>query len=315
METLQNATPNLQQSNNAISQEPAAAVEAPKASIFKQVTGFKAAVKEQNNNQTPNPGNGEEGKFDFKEYQTILDSIKDPNQKVVLEKAYKSFEAGYNKKFQSLAEQRKDFEARQKDFEVKLQQASQQNFNRQWTAEEVKKLVNDPTFVQAAKMVAEEGNPQNSGFTDDEWSSLSDTEKVALKAMQEKVNSLEKQNQLEAIKRINMEEDSKLREEYQNYDPQVIDTLTADILAGKVKITRESIYKAAFHDENIQKAVEFGRQLEREELSKKNNASSFVGNRVNGAIDIKAEPGERTESVFARIARQRLSEAGNNIRK
>lgn len=314
MQTAQQATQQqTQQPESSLTQQQQQVQEMTpeqkRAELFKKVGSFK----KETNNQNPSPQT-EEGKFDFKEYQAILEQVKDPNQRAVIEKAYKSFEAGYNKKFQSLAEQRKEFESKQKEFESKLQQM-QQNPNRQWTADEVRKLVNDPTFVQAAKMVAEEGNPTNSGMSDDEWSSLSDSEKLRFRDLQNRLAELESKNMQESMQRKNMELDSQLKEKYPNYDPVAIDTLTAELLSGKYQATREDLYKARFHDDNVANAYELGRQEALREIQEKNNASSFRGNSVNGSIEVKAEPGERTESVFSRIARQRLAEAGNNIRK
>ena len=58
------------------------------------------------------PAETNEPIFDFKEYKSVVDSIKDPVQKGVLEKAYKEMESGLGKKFETIATLRKDLEAK-----------------------------------------------------------------------------------------------------------------------------------------------------------------------------------------------------------
>lgn len=305
------ATNEVPVSTTGVEQAPVVEV---KQNLFQRVGSFKKETPVESESQTPNQAS-EGDKFDFKEYQATLASIKDPSVKMQLEKAYKSFESGYNKKFQSLAEERKSYETKQKEFELKLQQA-QQPQQRQWTPEEVRKLVNDPTFVQAAQVIAQEQAPAESGMTDQEWSSLSDTERQQFSMLQRKVAELENKTFQETIQRKNAELDSQLKTKYPNYQPEAIDTLTADLIAGKVQATREHLYKVQYHDENVNNAYELGRQDALRELKDKSNSSSFTGGRVNANVGEKPETGESSKNFFMRIAQRNLEASnGQNIRK
>ena len=152
--------------------------------------------------------------------------------------AYKSFEKGFQQKFQDLAEVRKALEGK----------ASEPS---SWTTEKIQTLLQDPSFVAAAQGVVGKSNPNANG-NDDDYSALSDTEK-------QRIDSIEKQNQL-LIQQSNLllqkQQDEMLKNKYPNYKQEAVDTITADLLQGKIKNTREYIWKAHDYEEAIDKAYQ-----------------------------------------------------------
>src|SRR3990167_11007207 len=76
--------------------------------------------------------------FDYKE----IENIKDLQAREYAEKAYKSFQRGWNEKYQELAELRKSLVAKKTE-------------NAIWTPERIQdELLSDPTFIQSAQKVS-----------------------------------------------------------------------------------------------------------------------------------------------------------------
>src|SRR3990167_6691452 len=188
--------------------------------------------------KTEPTGEIKEPEFDFKE----IDNIKDPEAKAWAEKAYKSFQKGFNQKFQEIAEIRKTLEGQK-------QQATS------WTPERLQQEMNKPDFVQSAQQVIKFQNPSDSGLTDDEWSTLSEAEKKKLNNMEQELLNLKRQLVISEVRK----EDEQLKTKYINYNPQAVDIVTADILANRVRATREYLWKAMDYDEAIKRAYELGK--------------------------------------------------------
>ena len=227
--------------------------------------------------------------FDLKE----IENITDPVAKEQAMKAYKSFQRGFGKKFDELAQLRKEMQ-------TYIEQSKGQE---EWTPEKVQALANDPKFIQAAQQVA--GTSESS----DEYSALSEVEKKNLKAMQDEIQNLKRintqalQTQQQQLRNSQHQEFTK---KYANYDPDKIDQLTYEMLEGKVTVTPEHIYKAWYHDDNVRKAYELGRKDERDGVSEKIASASVEGIAASPSVSIEPEKDESSLSFFNRIIQKNL---------
>ena len=236
----------------------------------------------------------DEEKFDPKD----IEKIPDPVAKKYAEQAYKSFEKGYQKKFQDLAEQRKEVEQKLNEFS-------------NWTPEKIHTLLNDPKFVESAQAVAKSQAPQNWNGSQEQWSSLNDNEKQEWAQMKNAVNQMSMALTLEHQRR----QDDGLKQKYANYEPQAVDTITAELLAGKARATREDIWKVYDYENAVKRAYELGKMDKRPEMEEKANASSYDGLSVNQPKTTeKPQTGEGNLTAFKRIVLENLAKAkGRNI--
>ena len=218
--------------------------------------------------------------------------------------AYKSFQKGFNQKFQEIAELRKSLEAQ------KQQTTS-------WTPEKLQQEMNKPDFVQAAQQIIKTQNPKESGLTDEEWSTLSEAEKTKLNKMEQELQALKQQTFLNEMRAQNLVEDERLKTKYSNYNPQAIDTITADLLANKVKATREHLWKAIDYEDAGRRAYELGKADKKLETQEKITSMSTTGTTVVGDESVpKMEEGETSKQYFLRLAGRRLQQsASGQIKK
>jgi len=227
----------------------------PEVDLVSQVSGFKPEVKEEQKIQDS------EEKFNSQELQSEIDKIKDPTLKAQIEGLRKSLQRGYNDKFQTIAEMRKDME----------RQLTETNL---WTPEKIQRLLNDQNFVQAAQSVMQAQNPTNSGKSDEEWSTLTDTEKQRILDLQNEIFILKQQNQQNS----NAQQDEMLKARYANYNPQLVSKLKDDLINNRVRATNEHLWKVLDYDDGIKRAIEFGRKMERDlKMEKVNNFSYEPG--------------------------------------
>jgi len=173
------------------------------------------------------------------------------------ETAYKSFEKGFQKKFQDLAELKKTLE-------------SSVAHSSSWTTEKIQSLLQDPSFVSAAQGVLGQSN-QNFSGDDDGYSALSDTDKREITEVKRQNHMLLQQQNLLLMK----QQDEMLKSKFPNYKPEAVDTITADLLQGKVKNTREYIWKAYDYEEGINRAYQLGMQDARQNLNENIQGASF----------------------------------------
>lgn len=222
-----------------------------------------------------------------------IDNIKDPEAKAWAQKAYKSFEKGYQEKFQELAEVRKSLEAKKEPST--------------WTPERLQQEMNKPDFVQAANNVLQT-QPK------DDDSILSESEKQKMKNLENEVRNL-KQQSLVSSKIV---QDEQLKSKYANYNPEAVDILTADLIAGKVQATREHLYKVLDYDAGIRRAYELGKSDKKIDNVEKINSMSTDGKTVVGDSSVpKIEEGESNKNYFLRLASRRFqqSKESGQIRK
>ena len=239
-----------------------------------------------------------EPEFDFKN----IELIQDPKAKEQALAAYKSFQKGFNQKFQEIAELRKSLEAQ------KQQPTS-------WTPERLQQEMNKPDFVQAAQSVIKIQNPDNSRLTDNAWSALTDDEKKEIMGLKQEVHSLKQQSFLNDLRARNMVEDEQLKTKYADYDPKAIDTITAEMLAGKFQATREHLYKAVKFNEAVRKAYELGKSDKQLENKEKITSMSATGTTVTGTDDVPPiEMGETSKQYFLRLASRRMKQASGQVK-
>jgi hypothetical protein len=221
-----------------------------------------------------------------------IEKIEDPVAREAALNAYKSLEKGYNQKFQALAEQRKALESQG-------QNSNNQTLNRQWTPEEVQKLANDPSFVQAAQQVYGTQADPNAQVSSDEYSALTDVEKAKMAAYDQKIAMLEKQ----LVSASNRQQHETLQSKYPDYNPQAIDTIKADLIAGKVQATNEHLYKAFNYEKNVQNAYEMGLQEGLKGTSERRQYASPEGQiAVASTPPVEKMEGESSKAFWKRIA-------------
>jgi hypothetical protein len=246
------------ENGQAVQATPEVKVEAQKPvvteDIITKVSKFK---KEEPKVESP-----VSDKFDYKD----IEKIKDPEAKAWAEKAYKSMQAGFTPKLMEASELKKKVE------ELETKFGNSQN----WSAERVQSLLNDPNFVNAAQSVLQSQQSQPA-MTEEQWSSLSDTDKAKFVEMEKKLSVLEQQNQFEVKKH----QDSTLATKYANYNPQVVDRTVQDLLSGRIQATREEIWKVVDYENAVQRAYEMGMQEGSSKGNEKINAMSFTSNGVN----------------------------------
>ena len=262
---------------------PEVKVEVPKPDLVSRVASFKEAPK------TEQPKN--EFGISDEDYQKVLT---DPT----LSKYYKSMQSGYNKKFQEVAELRKNLE----------QQANQ---TKAWTPQRIQELMNDPNFVQAAQSVVQTQAPSTYKGSQQEWSSLTEGEQSKFVQMEREIIGLKQQAVLNELKA----QDAELQKRYANYDPKELDLAVNDILSNKLIVTREHIYKALHHDDNVQNAYKLGGSDILLEHKEKSNAISADGSNVAQASNVPdREPKETNQSYFRRIFASKLAQQQSQTR-
>lgn len=226
-----------------------------------------------------------EPEFDFKE----IDSITDPVQKEVVLKAYKSFQRGFNEKFQTISSLKKEYETKLTEFS-------------NWTPERVQQLVNDPNFKEAAKVVV--GNQTPNGQSDDDQSYLSDGDKQRMKQLEQELINLKGAS----FQQLKSQQDTSLKVKYANYSSDAVDILTNDMLTGKVQATREHLHKVLDYDSAVQRAYELGKQDRKLEIDEKGASASFSPETriAPSGEQITPEKGEGDRAFLQRIFSKNL---------
>ena len=205
-----------------------------------------------------------------------------------LSKFYKSMQSDYIKKTQEVAEERKQLAKPQP-----------------WTIERLQAEVSKPDFIQAASAVASMKNPVGSGLSDEEYSTLTKTEKAQLAESLQRSKNLE--GQLWQMQQT--QQDSVLSQRYGNYNPQVVDSTIQKLVRGELKADREVIYKALYHDENVTNAYELGKQDALKGLKEKQQASSPEGFTATPLSEVPTKlEKESNAAYFKRLGERRLAE-------
>ena len=244
-------------------------------SIVSRVANFKPDAIQSKSNQSDDVA------FDPKMFDNI-ESAEDARK--VAESAYKSYEKGFQKKFQDIAELRKTLEAK-----VTNEPTS-------WTTERINTLLKDPSFVAAAQGMLGESSNSN-GMSDEAYSALSDAEKKRIDNIERQNKSLIQQQNLF----LQRQQDELLKQKYPNYQTDAVDTITADLLQGKVKNTREYIWKAYDYENGLTRAYELGKQDARKSITENAEVASFTGVETQSVSPVKREKGESNENLMRRL--------------
>lgn len=218
-----------------------------------------------------------------------IDKIENPQAKEYTQKAYKSLESGYTKKFQALADERRTWEAKKAEGE-------------NWTQDKVQSLLKDPNFVTAAQGVAtQQQNEEATG----EYSALSDTEKKRIADNEKQVGLIVQQN----TQLLRQQQDESNKTKYANYDSNAVDIITADLISGKRQATREDLFKVYDYEPAVNRAYKLGLSDKNEANKEKINALSPDGVTVVSDDSVpKPEKGESNRNYFLRLAHRRLSQ-------
>jgi len=229
--------------------------------------------------------------------QAELDKITDPAQRAVLEKKLKDLESGYNKKYQTLAQQRKDLEAMQAKIST-------------WTPQRLAEELRKPEFVQAMQALQQTAPPQGWEGSPDDWSSLSDSEKQQFQQMRQEHQSLQAQMQ----KMLQAQEDTEIKKIYPDFEPQVVDEAIHGLREGTITASRADIWKVVNHDKNVEKGYQFGYEDGyRKALEKLNGTSMTHSNPSMTQAD--EVPDEVRKGGFSSIAMWRLGRSKNGQTK
>jgi hypothetical protein len=229
-------------------------------------------------------------KFDYSE----LDSVDSPEKaREWAEKAYKSMQRGYNEKFQDIAGLRKELQATNEA-------------NKGWTPERVQSLLNDREFVNAAEQVYSNQNPQASGLTDDQYSSLTDSDKQSLHLAI--ANSQKAQQEVNLMKQTRdfERQDLQLSQKYSNYDPAKVDGLYDDMVSGKVNANREALWQVLDYEPAVNRAYELGLKDGQKNGSEMSNSVSVEGRNIISSAPLQKEEGESGRNYFKRLAERNL---------
>lgn len=225
--------------------------------------------------------------------QAELDKITDPTQKAIIEKKIKDLESGYNKKYQTLAQQRKEVE----DLKFKMS-----NWTPQRLAEELRK----PEFIQSMQALQQQAPPQEWAGSAEEWSALSDSEKRQMQEMRREQQSL--QSQLAQMRQ--KEEDIEIKKVYPDFEPQVVDEAIEGLRTGQITASRADIWKVVNHDKNVEKGYQFGYEDGYKKALEKLNGNTHLQSNLsmNPSDDV---PEEVRKGGFSSIAMWRLGRSKN----
>jgi len=220
----------------------------------------------------------EEGKFNINELDSEIEKIQDPAVKEQILGLKKSLISGENQKYQDIANLRKEYE-------TKLAESTT------WTPERIKSEMNKPDFVQAAQAVLGSGNAI------DEGSALSDKE-------QERLNQL--QGELKSLKQANWQahkanQDAVLKNKYANYAPDMIDTVTQELMTGKRLATREDIHKVIDYEKAVQRAYALGLEDKKTQTTEKLEGMTIDGGgNQTQPTTLERQKGESTQKFIRR---------------
>jgi len=225
--------------------------------------------------------------------QVELDKITDPLQRAIIDKKIKDLESGYNRKYQTLSQQRKEVD----DLKYKLSN---------WTPQRLSEELRKPEFVQAMQTLQSQAPPSNFEGTSEEWSGLSESEKSQMKQTKQEMQSL--QAQLAQMKQ--KEEDVEIKKLYPDFEPQVVDEAIEGLRTGNITASRADIWKVVNHDKNVEKGYQFGYEDGYKKALDKLNGSSPLNGNLNMTPSDEV-PDEVRKAGFGSIAMWRLARSKN----
>lgn len=252
----------------------------PEPDLITKVSQFKKAEPE---NKDPELAN-----FDYKQIEGL-----DAKGKELFIKYYKDEQRKFTKKFQDLADEKKNLDTER---------------NTPWTPERVNKLLADHNFLEAAKQVtAAQGQRQT-----DDTSLLTDEEKAKLAQvdqMKEEMSRLK----VERLQNAILQKDTELKNRFADYEPKIVDNALGELAQMQPQELRPYIWKAINYERDIERAYELGRQEKNSSIQDKvNSLSSAFGNANPADILPARDKGETDQSYFLKLADRRLQESKKN---
>lgn len=233
--------------------------------------------------------------------------IKDPESRALLESIEKNMEKGLNKKFMEIAELKKQLEA----------QTPQQTG---WTSDRLQEALKDPNFINLVQSEAQRSQaaapPANFEGNAEEWSAMSEAEQGRIKSMESQLQQLlseQKRMVTEQERREIAQNDSLLKEKFQNYDATKIDAVQQQLLRNEIphSTIREMIHKAITFEETYENSYELGLRDRDTSIQDKINGSTNVdGTRAHVGDFTPREAGTNSKAHFSNIANRVLSMAG-----
>lgn len=269
-----------------VSEAPKAPVSVPQEDIITRVSAFSPE-------QDPVQENGSVD-FNRQAHEQALAKL-DPETRAQVEAYEKSIFTGANKKFQEAAELRKQAEAQ---------------LNRRWSPSEVQELLNNPDFRQSAEFLTREQQakqPSSESLSEEQWSALTPEERQQLQATKDETKQLKSQMGLI----LKQKEDEALRSRYKNYNPQEVDQVTQDLLAGRIQATREHIWKILDYENAVKRGVEMAKRELAGEVAEKHQAASISKPfNVTPQSEVPAKnPKESNIEYFKRLANRRIEQS------
>ena len=159
---------------------------------------------------------------------------------------------------------------------------------------ELSKLIEEmakPDFVKAAQEIVGQTNNLN------EDSMLSEKERQILETNTQQINSLVQQNQ----QLLRIQEDERLKSRYANYDPTVVDKAIEDVVQGRVRMTREDIWKAIDYANGINRAYKLREQdIQRENKEKITGMTIDTTRNMSQPNTVERLKGESTQAFMRR---------------
>jgi hypothetical protein len=257
--------------------EQEAAEAKPEKDLITRVSEVKEEAK---------PEVKEEAKFNINDLDASIEAVQDPKSKEQLLALKKSLISGENKKYQEIADLRKDLEAKIENLKTQP---------KEWTSERVQELMKDQSFVTAAQSIVGEETSE---------SALSEKEQARIKQLEQQLRTVQQQG-MQAFK---AQQDEVLKAKYANYDGQAVDTITADLLEGKVQAGREDLWKVYDYEAAVKRAYKLGLEDKKLNITEKvDSASIEAGVTTESAQDVpKKNEGESDHAYFVRLGLRNL---------
>lgn len=219
----------------------------------------------------------------------------DPVTRKAVEEKLKHLEAGFNKKYQAVADLRKKMEADAAN-------------NDTWTPQRLQQYLQRPDFIQAAQALQQQAAPQQWTGSTEEWSALTDGEKGQFMEMNQRLHRQE--SQMNEI--LTMREDELLKQQYPDYDPQLVNKLKADLISGSYQATRADIWKVANFESAVERAYRLGKEDAAKDRNERSSAASITPN--GGGMNVTPAnevPDDVRKGGIAAIGRWRLQQFRN----
>lgn len=288
--TIQTQTTNQQTTTQVATGQPQNTPTTP--AVEDLVTRASGVSPEpQNNNQEPAVDILEDSGFDRNKWNETLSKLP-PDQRQLLDGAYKSLQKGADSKFKKASELIKQAEGTRR-------------------RPTVQELVNDPAWLAEAQVYAQQlaatQAPQGSNLTEDEWSALTPTEKEEIRSIKQQNFTL--QNQMGEFMRV--QEDDRIKQRYKNYDPTLVNQIVDDVMNRRVTVTREHLWRAHDYEDAIKRAYQLGVQDKQLNIHEKQNGSTNTGgfNVVNTDEIPAKQPGQSSIDYFKQLAIRRLNQS------